>query len=74
MATIEQRGDFQYRVKLRRRGITLTRTFERLRDAEVWARVEEGRVTGDQYVDRRLSKMTRLANALDFHEAEGIQK
>jgi hypothetical protein len=74
MATIEQRGDFQYRVKVRLRGVTLTQTFERLRDAEEWTRIQEGRISGDEYVDRRLSRMTPLTKAMDFCEAQGVER
>lgn len=74
MAAIETRGDFQYRVKIRRRGITLTRTFESLREAQNWARVEEGRVSGEEYVDRRLSKMTTAAQAIDAYETTGLNR
>jgi integrase len=74
MATIEERGDFQYRVKIRLRGVRLTQTFERLRDAQEWVRIQEGRISGDEYVDRRLSKMTSLTKAIDFYETQGVNR
>jgi hypothetical protein len=40
MATIWERGPYQFRV--RRKGVSETRTFETLREAGDWARVIEG--------------------------------
>lgn len=74
MATIEQRGYAQYRVKVRRRGVTRTKTFESLREAQNWARIEEGRISGEDFVDRQASKLTFLRVALDLYEKEGLSK
>lgn len=68
MATIEKRGPFQFRVKVRRNGVSETRTFESKREADEWARVMEGRITGDDYQDSRLAKKTTLADACDWFE------
>lgn len=65
MATIEQRGYAQYRVKVRRRGVTRTKTFESLRKAQNWARIEEGRISGEDFVDRQASTLTFLRMALE---------
>jgi hypothetical protein len=35
---------------------------------------KKGRISGDEYVDRRLSKMTRLAKAIDFYEVQGVER
>lgn len=72
MATIEKRGPFQFRAKIRRRGRSVSRTFETKSEAEQWARVEEGRIAGDEYVDRGLSKRTSLAAAMELYEADGL--
>lgn len=72
MATIEQRGPFQFRVKIRRAGRTSTRTFEGLAEAQKWARIEEGRISGDEYIDRRVSRTTSLAEAIELYEREGM--
>jgi hypothetical protein len=42
MATIEKRGAYQFRAKIRRRGLKDTRTFESYREAQDWALEEEG--------------------------------
>ncbi|MGK2740837.1 tyrosine-type recombinase/integrase [Tepidicaulis sp. LMO-SS28] len=73
MATYERRGPYQIRVKIRRRGRSVSRTFETLSEAKEWARIEEGRITGDDYVDRRRSQRTSLKEACDVYEAEGIR-
>ena len=73
MATIEKRGPYQVRVKIRRRGRSVSKTFETLLEAKEWARIEEGRITGDTYVDRRQSQRTSLREACDVYEAEGIR-
>lgn len=72
MATIEVRGPHQFRVKIRRRGRSVTRTFETKSEAQQWARIEEGRVAGDEFIDRGLSKRTSILGAIELYEAEGL--
>lgn len=64
MATIEDRGDFQYRVKIRRKGVSRTRTFETYKEAEEWALRMEGKIVGRDYVDDRRTRDTSLETAL----------
>lgn len=66
MATIEERGPFQFRAKVRRNGISEARTFETKREAQEWARVMEGKVTGDEYQDRTLARGTNLSQACEW--------
>lgn len=73
MATIEKRGPYQYRVKIRRRGQTVTQTFESHQAAQEWALEQEGKIVGGTYVDRRLSQKTTLAEACDFFEKNGLK-
>ncbi len=63
MATIDQRGPYQFRARVRRNGITETRTFETKAEAEKWAAILEGKVIGDEYQDRRQIKETSLKQA-----------
>ncbi len=74
MATMEHRGYAQYRVKVRRRGVTRTKSFESLRAAQNWARIEEGHISGEDFVDRQASKRTALREALDLYEKDGLSK
>lgn len=69
MASIEKRGPYQYRVKVRRKGVSETRTFDSLKEAEDWARIMEGKVTGDEYQDRKKARDTSLSQACDWFEA-----
>jgi integrase len=69
MASIEKRGPYQYRVKIRRKGVSETRTFDSLKDAEDWARIMEGKVTGDEYQDRKKARDTSLSQACEWFEA-----
>ncbi|HMM15876.1 MAG TPA: hypothetical protein PKA57_14735 [Parvibaculum sp.] len=50
----------------------MTRTFESNSEAQQWAHIEEGRVAGDEYVDRSVSKKTALAAAIDLYERKGF--
>jgi integrase len=68
MATIEERGPCQFRVKIRRKNVTQTRTFETRKQAEDWARVVEGKITADEYVDRSFVRDTTLSQACDWYE------
>ena len=57
MASIQQRGESQWRVQIRRLGpdgksITKSRTFETYSAAKRWANVTEGRISGEEYSDR----------------------
>ena len=66
MATIDQRGPYQFRARVRRNGITETRTFETRAEAEKWAAILEGKVIGDEYQDRRAVKETALKQACEW--------
>jgi integrase len=63
MASIELRGPYQYRAKIRRNGVSLSETFESRTEAENWARITEGKITGDEFVDRRTARDTTLSQA-----------
>jgi len=66
MANVEQRGPYQFRVKVRRNGVSVSKTFESHSDAEAWARIQEGKITGEEYVDRSEAKTTRLRDAIEW--------
>jgi len=63
LATIEERGPYQFRVKIRRKGVTQTKTFETWAEADRWARIVEGKVVGDEFVDRRAAQQTTVSQA-----------
>ena len=63
---IQMRGPHQFRVQVRRNGVYETKTFETLHEAQDWQRVVEGKVTGDEFVDRKLARGTTLTQACDW--------
>lgn len=74
MATIWERGPYQFCVRVRRKGVSETRTFETRREAEEWSRIMEGKVTGDEFVDRSKARDTTVSQALDWYARVVIPK
>lgn len=58
---------------MRRKGVSQTKTFEKLADAEEWARIIEGKVSGDEFQDRRTARDTTLSQACAWY-ASAIQE
>ncbi len=74
MATLEEGGPYQFRAPVRRNGVSQTKTFETRCAAEEWARITDGKVSGDDFVDQSRAKETRLAEALDWYEKVIVPK
>lgn len=71
MATIEKRGPWQWRVKVRRRGhAPQTNTFETRAEAEAWARQVEGDMDRGIFFSRVEAERTTLKEALERYERE----
>jgi len=52
MATIEKRGPYQFRAKIRKKGFRpVSRTFTSLKDAREWARQKEAEMERGLYFD-----------------------
>lgn len=70
MATIDQRGPYQFRARVRRKAggktVTLTKTFESLKEAQDWAQIQEGKVVGDEYVDRKVVRQMTVRQACEW--------
>lgn len=70
IATIDQRGPRQFRARVRRKAggktVTLTETFETLKEAQDWAKIKEGEVAGDEYVDRKAARAMTVAQACEW--------
>lgn len=70
MATIDQRGPYQWRARIRRKVggklVTLTRTEETYEAAKRWADIQEGKVVGDEYEDRRAVQGMTVAQACEW--------
>jgi len=66
MATIEQRGSYQWRAKVRRKGFpSQTRTFDYKAEAEAWARNVESDMDKGIFVDRSLSERETFKDVID---------
>lgn len=71
MAFIEKRGDFQYRVQVRRKGFpTQTSTFNTRNDAETWALTVESEMKRGIFVSRKEAESTTVSEALDRYAKE----
>jgi integrase len=66
MATIDKRGDHQWRARIRRDGKSVSKTHETYEAAEKWALELEGKLIGDEYQDRTLVRGTTLSQACDW--------
>lgn len=66
MATIEQRGPYQWRAKVRRRGYPVqSETFDYKADAEAWARDIEGQMDKSVFVDRSLAERETFKDIIE---------
>jgi len=74
MPTIERTWTLQFRVKIRRNGVVQTKTFETRRAAEEWARILDGKVSGDDFIDHSRARETILSQALDWYERAVVPK
>jgi len=71
MATIEKRGDLQWRVKIRHRNYPpQSKTFSRRADAKAWARETESKMERGIFVDRSEAERTPLSEALERYRKE----
>ena len=68
MATINQRGPYQWQAKVRRRGYpTQSKTFESKRDAEAWVAIIESEMVRSVFVDRSLGESTTFAEVIQSY-------
>ena len=75
MATIRKRGDFQWEVRVRRKGHPIQcKTFEIKADAEKWARAVEKEMDGGSFVSQKEAERTSLMEAIDRFIPEYIEK
>ena len=71
MATITNRGPYQWRAKIRRAGYPeQSKTFETKADAEAWVRDIEGKMDRGIFIDRSALEKTKLFDILDRYEEE----
>lgn len=71
MASIKNRGPFQFQAQVRRKGYpTQTRTFESRRDAEDWAKKVELEMRQRTFVDRSEAERTTFGEILERYRLE----
>lgn len=71
MASIINRGPFQYQAIIRRKGYpSVTKTFEHKRDAEDWSKVTEAEMVRGVFVSRTEAERTTLGELLERYLAE----
>ena len=69
MATIRKRGN-RYHVQIRRRGQSITRTFDRLATAKSWIPKIEGDIERQLYVDTSGTERTTVLELLERYEKQ----
>ena len=69
MATIRRRGN-RYHVQIRRRGQSITRTFDRLATAKSWIPKIEGDIERQLYVDTSGTERTTVLELLERYERQ----
>jgi len=71
MATINQRGPYQFQAIVRRKGFrTQTRTLETIKAAKDWARDVEASMLRREFTDYSLAENTTLGNILERYRQE----
>ena len=71
MATIIERGPYQFQAKIRRKGRPLlSKTFTSKTDAQVWARAVESEMDKGVFIDRRESEKNTLGDVLKRYQDE----
>ena len=71
MASIINRGPFQYQAIIRRKGYpSVTKTFESKRDAEDWSKVTEAEMVRGVFVSRTEAERTTLGELLERYLAD----
>lgn len=71
MATIQNRGPYQWQAKIRRRGYPVqTKTFETRVDAQTWARSIENEMDRGVFVSRAEAERTTLQECLERYARE----
>ena len=75
MATIRERGPYQWQAQVLRKGQSPQyKTFNNKADAEKWARHVEAEMDRGHFISRKEAENTRLSEALDRYEREVSSK
>ncbi|MFT8670330.1 hypothetical protein [Acetobacter orientalis] len=63
---IYYRGPAQYEVKIRRKGVAVSRTFDTFADALQFKATTVSKIDGDTFIDKTREKRTRLSTVIDL--------
>lgn len=74
MASIRKKGEFQWHVQIRRKRISVTKTFTHKADAEAWAREIESEIDRGIYISRRESAETTFHQVCERYRDEVTPK
>lgn len=74
MASIQKRGAYQWRVRIRKSGLFLTETFDTKSAAEQWASDTERQISEKTYIDRSCLKGKTLTDLLTCCEMPATKK
>lgn len=71
---IYYRGPAQYEVKIRRKGVAVSRTFDTFADALQFKATTVSKIDGDTFIDKTREKRTRLSTVSDLYMTEESPK
>ena len=74
MPAIWKRGEHQYCVRVRRKGINKSKTFETHEQARKWGTMLEAKIDGNQYQELSLAQETTLRSALEWYQETVIPR
>ena len=72
MASITNRGEYQWQVQIRRKGHVLSKTFYYKSDAEVWARKTESEIDRGIFINTNEAERTTLSKLIERYKSEKI--
>ena len=72
MASITERGKYQWQVQIRRKGQQLSKTFFYKQDAEVWARKTESEIDRGIFINTNEAERTTLSKLIERYKSEKL--
>lgn len=72
MASITNRGGYQWQVQIRRKGYKLSKTFFYKQDAEVWARKIESEIDRGIFINTNEAERTTLSKLIERYKLEKL--
>lgn len=74
MATITNRGEFQWRAEIRRKGQKISKTFFYKNDAEIWARKAESEIDRGIFINTNEAERTTLTQVINRYKDEELPR